>query len=458
MSLITRRSFVPITGAAAAAALAAMEQQAPAFNYGTGCSAAGGSLNVKDTQFSGGAKGNGSTDDTGAIQACFNAAFGTSGSPHGTNATQNASVYFPSGLYRCGALTLTKVLGGHIFGDGPNASVLQWNGSSNPGAPTAIITTNGFENCCIANLGFDSNGAGNASGNLRLFVLDWDNLGGVGLKNNLFDTVSFAPITLMPNGVSCLIAPSGNGGSNNLFLHCEFSCGKTNVGLKTAGAGAINNSLWDCGVVTIGAAGLWASAGSISNCIGTGWATNNVGAGPGMQIDAGNTVIIGARAEISNNTNGFASYSWVNITAGTLAIYSSSFSSPPLVTSGNGILTMASPAQVILDCIDDGGGSLNGRIGGTGTLEIRSAKFTGLSNPGQNIANFTGNLVRWRLPPSTFANLPTPKQGMEAIVTDISAPAPPYSSSSFGALITAGGGTGVALARYNGTNWTIMGI
>jgi hypothetical protein len=424
-----------------------MQQQAPAFNYGTGCSAAGGALNVKDTQFAGGAKGNGSTDDTNAIQACFDAAFGSSGSPHGTNATQNASVYFPSGLYRCGALTLTKVLGGHIFGDGPNASILQWNGSSKPGAPTAIITTNGFENCCIANLGLNSNGAGNASGNLRMFVLDWDGLGGVNLRNNFFDTISFGS---MANGVSCLIGPSGNGGSNNLFLHCEFSCGNTNVGLKTAGAGAVNNSLWDCGINTIGAAGLWAAAGSISNCVGTGWATNGVGAGPGFQIDSGNTIIIGARAELSQV--GFTSYSWVNITAGTLAIYSSSFSSGGRNT-GNGILTMASPAQVVLDCIDDGGTSPNGKIAGTGTLEIRNAKFTGLSNPGQNISGFTGNLVRWRLPPSTIANLPTPKEGMEVLVTNAN-------TSTFGAdVVAAGTGTTSVLARYNGSTakWTVMG-
>jgi hypothetical protein len=53
-------------------------------------------LNVK-ADF--GAKGDGSTDDTAAIQACFDFAFGPASSPHGLSANQNYEVYFPPGTY-----------------------------------------------------------------------------------------------------------------------------------------------------------------------------------------------------------------------------------------------------------------------------------------------------------------------------------------------------------------------
>src|SRR5690348_8900353 len=47
-----------------------------------------------------GAKGDGATDDTAAIQAAFNAAFGPSSSPHGSsNPFLNKAVFFPGGNY-----------------------------------------------------------------------------------------------------------------------------------------------------------------------------------------------------------------------------------------------------------------------------------------------------------------------------------------------------------------------
>lgn len=53
-------------------------------------------LNVKDF----GAVGNGVANDTAAVQACFDAAFGTYASPHGgLNGTLNKAVYFPNGVY-----------------------------------------------------------------------------------------------------------------------------------------------------------------------------------------------------------------------------------------------------------------------------------------------------------------------------------------------------------------------
>ena len=51
--------------------------------------------NVKDF----GAAGDGSTDDTAAIQAALDYAFGTSAAPHGVNSRLNHAVFFPAGTY-----------------------------------------------------------------------------------------------------------------------------------------------------------------------------------------------------------------------------------------------------------------------------------------------------------------------------------------------------------------------
>ncbi len=63
-------------------------------------------LNVKNF----GAKGDGVTNDTAAIQACLNAAFNQPGG-NGINTTLNKPVYFPPGQYLVGSTTTTSVTG-----------------------------------------------------------------------------------------------------------------------------------------------------------------------------------------------------------------------------------------------------------------------------------------------------------------------------------------------------------
>lgn len=73
-------------------------------------------VNVKEY----GAIGNGIADDTAAIQAAINAAFGPLSSPHGdSNPKLNKPLYLPAGSYRTtSSLYLYSILGGHIFGAG----------------------------------------------------------------------------------------------------------------------------------------------------------------------------------------------------------------------------------------------------------------------------------------------------------------------------------------------------
>ena len=74
-------------------------------------------LNAK-TQF--GAKGDGVTDDTNALQTAFNAA---------GNGAGNSTLYLPPGIYLIkGTLTINNHLNISIIGDNPNNTIIKWGG------------------------------------------------------------------------------------------------------------------------------------------------------------------------------------------------------------------------------------------------------------------------------------------------------------------------------------------
>src|SRR5262249_39294089 len=95
---------------------------------------------------------NGVADDTAAIQAALDAAFGTAASPHGDSPELNRPVYIPAGQYKITApLLVTRVKSGHIFGDGMRASRLIWAGAYNGNSVanadhsvTPLFMTNGW--------------------------------------------------------------------------------------------------------------------------------------------------------------------------------------------------------------------------------------------------------------------------------------------------------------------------
>src|SRR5262249_47367331 len=100
-------------------------------------------VNVRDY----GAIGDGVNDDTSAIQAAFNAAFGSASQPNGNNGKfVNRPVYFPHGNYRVTSpLTLRSVIGGHIFGSGSLSTSIFYAGPVPGGSTiTSMIATNGF--------------------------------------------------------------------------------------------------------------------------------------------------------------------------------------------------------------------------------------------------------------------------------------------------------------------------
>jgi hypothetical protein len=158
-----------VLGAAAVAELAAIKEAQADQNYTTfAYNATGGStprtsparwadrLNVKDF----GATGDGTTDDTTAIQSCLNAAFGTAASPHAGTTSLNKAVYFPAGNYRISsALRVTQVYSGMIYGDGMYVTGLTWlggtfNGNSFVANPGNSSTPNTNVTCMLECDGF----------------------------------------------------------------------------------------------------------------------------------------------------------------------------------------------------------------------------------------------------------------------------------------------------------------
>lgn len=232
-------------------------------------------INVKASPY--GAVGNGSTDDTAAIQAAVDAAFGTSGAPHGTTATSNKPLYFPPGSYLISsAITFTQVKGALIFGAGQFTSSIHSTGSK-------CFVTDGMEGCCFENMQLSVvNGAGNVC-----VELDWGGSGSVLLKGNTFTNCNFSG-----GDYAVRIGLSGNGGTNNKFDSCFIP--NSGVGIAAWSASATGNICVGTGVTSCTTAGLWAKDGQFSTFINGSLAGNTIDI---LMDSAGPIIISGTRTE-----------------------------------------------------------------------------------------------------------------------------------------------------------------
>lgn len=202
-----------------------------------------------------GATGDGTTDDTAAIQAALDAAFGTSGSPHGSAlVTSNRPVFFPAGNYKItSALTLRSVRGARLFGAGRFATEIH-----NVTANGSVFVTNGFEYSSVEGMYLVSNGTG------VCFDLDWDNTGPCALQSN-----RFTDVYCDGGAYGVRIGITGYMGSENLFQNCFFA-NHTVAGLATRNFNALQNTVigGNCQACAIG---LWAQSGSIPIIHGVGF-------------------------------------------------------------------------------------------------------------------------------------------------------------------------------------------
>jgi hypothetical protein len=238
-------------------------------------------VSVTDEKF--GAKGDGKTDDTAAIQAAIDFCFGSADAPHAQAAERNRPLYFPPGIYNISApLLLTRVMGAHIFGAGRFATRIH---QKTPDA--SVFITNGFQYSRFESMYLHAAGSG------TVFDMSWDGKPPVALQE-----VIFKDLYIEGGAVGINIGSGGFMGSENLFLSCFFSRCSV-AGLKTSNFNALQNSLV-AGDFQACRRGIWVAAGSVPGVFSVGFQESS-----DFDIQVDNAVkdsmqIIGCRTESKN--------------------------------------------------------------------------------------------------------------------------------------------------------------
>lgn len=227
-----------------------------------------------------GAKGDGSTDDTAAVQAAFDAAFVVAASNADTIPPGNKELYFPPGIYKTTSpITHTGLFGGRIRGAGRLTSRIKNTGGGD------CIQTNGCEYTHWSDLALESTGG-------KALKLDW-NGSGAALQQNVFQSMLFSGGTY---GVT--MAESGHQGDTNTFVECFFiNC--TTAGVWIAGSNVIATKFLG-GDFQANGIGILTTLGGGVYVYGTDFQTSST---CDIQIDANEdntTVILGADSESAN--------------------------------------------------------------------------------------------------------------------------------------------------------------
>jgi hypothetical protein len=211
-----------------------------------------GIVNVRDLAY--GAKGDGTTDDTTAIQSALDAAFGTAASPNGINYYANKVLYFPPGQYKTTSpLVMTRVLGGKVFGAGRLITTI-----SNTTGGT-VFATNSAAYCQFEGIQLQ------ASGDAVVFDLNADGQNGrTSLQSNSFRDMHFSDGA---KGVQ--IGAGGFMGSENIFQNCYFQRHSV-AGLITANANALQQTVIGGNFSGCGNA-IWMASGSVPVIHGVGF-------------------------------------------------------------------------------------------------------------------------------------------------------------------------------------------
>ena len=133
-------------------------------------------VSVKDSRFA--AVGDGTTDDTAALQAALDFCFGPANAPHGTAGVyQNKALWIPAGHYKITApLTVKYLHGARIIGAGRFVTQIE---NVTPGS--SVFVTNGCGYSRFEGMRLTSAAGG------KSFDLDWDgSAGGPALQSNTF--------------------------------------------------------------------------------------------------------------------------------------------------------------------------------------------------------------------------------------------------------------------------------
>jgi hypothetical protein len=326
--------------------------------------------NVKDF----GARGDGVTDDTAAIQTTFDAAFGPPSSPHGNrNRFMNRPVFFPAGNYQISRpLYLKGVTGGYIFGSGSQSTRLAYTGLFNGNTVvqngiTPVIMTNGFAYSRIEglNLAIGNN-------NSTCLYIFQDGTEGPTTGNTFADILVETALT------GFLIGYQSNAlCSENLFLNCTaLSCGAW--GFRNISSNALNNNFVGCGAAASGLAGFSCPTGSIQiHCASL--AQNGVDIATGQNP----MTIIGCRTESAN---------FIDMTSTQSLAYIAGCVHAAGAGAGT-FINLGSQSTAIIDaCIQESKTSTDGLISGSANsrVYIRGCDFRNASF----LSSYTGKVLQ----------------------------------------------------------------
>lgn len=383
-----------------------------------------------------GATGNGSTDDTTAIQNALNAAYGTSGAPHegsittgGAGVFLNRPVFFPPGKYKITSpLTLTRTRGAHVFGAGRFVTTIQ-NTSGG-----SVFVTNGCEYSKFEQMQLLTSSTG------VCFDLDWDGTGSsCALQSNTFRELYFDG-----GAYGLRIGHGGFMGSENTIQNCYFA-NHTTAGVATRNANALQNSVYG-GNISGCAIGIWVFSGSVPIISGVGF-QNQTDADIAVDNTAKDTYVISACRSESNYAGSAPGPTKMRFANG-----------PGVVV--NGYTCTATVANTFAFC--EGGDigtyefnhcwSTNGVINSfsNGKIWIRGGSFGNSSFV--STMGSGGRIMQWERGPLTVATLPTAGahlQGLRQFVTDAN-------SSTFGATAASGGSNKMGVI-CDGSLWKIGG-
>ena len=333
-------------------------------------------LNVRDF----GAVGDGNTDDTAAIQAALDEAYGTAEAPHGglidvgADIYSNRPVFFPAGYYKITSpLTLRSVRGAHIFGAGRFTTYI-----NNTATDGSVFVTNGCDYSVFERMSF-----GCVAGTGKCFDLNWDGTGSTALQSNTFRDISFGG-----GAYGLCIGADGYMGSENTIQNCYFG-GHGVAGLSTQNYNALQQSVTGGNFASC-RIGIWVASGSVPLIHGVGF-QNQTDADIAVDNSCNDSYsIVGCRNEnvYDNNTTfarihaGAATHisGCVQLATGTGTTFLFAEQGPP-------------PAGTGAFCIDSCYSS-TGKITGNGTLYIRgNAGGIAFGNP-EYLASFAGTVVQ----------------------------------------------------------------
>jgi len=210
-----------------------------------------------------GAVGDGATDDTAAIQAALDEAYGTADDPHGGSEGRfaNRAVYFPNGWYITSRpLTLRSVAGAHIYGEGRLCTTIQNN---TPGS--SVFVTNGFMYSRVERLALSLTGGGDGAA----FDMNWDNTGTASLQSN-----TFADVSMGGGSYGLKIGFNGYMGSEISLLNCYLG-DNTVAGVAVGNYNAIAITIVGGNIANC-AKGIWVKHGGGMAIVGTGMQRNDI--------------------------------------------------------------------------------------------------------------------------------------------------------------------------------------